>query len=460
MSLEGATVATPRLPFYAGAFVLALDAGSAGHLLPGLQAATGVGAREASWFVTGFMLAMLFGAPLQGLLAGRFGRARVLAASLLLFAIGGVLVGLTTRFELAVAGRAAQGFAGAGIMALGAAHLADTAAPGRAGHSVSLLSFAYWGGFVSGIVFASLWLLVSFRLAYLFTAVLALVAAISLARVPETRPERVRTRSVQNGGSVLTIGLWALTLGCAAIAVTNVDRSGRGSSTPVLIAQLLAVPALLVFLWTDGRFGAALLPSGLFRSRHGLALTGLALCAGLGQAAIIMLPSVAIGWLGVPPAASGPLMVPVLAGGLGTSVLASARLDRWGAWPFLVGGAGAIILGGAVIASAGRAFLAFEAGALLFGTGVGLLSSGALRIFAQAEARSAEADLRQAAVSLLTNVGLMLGAALWGASVGGAAFAHDPLRAGLVALTVASVPLGALVFLAPPSPALVPLERA
>jgi predicted MFS family arabinose efflux permease len=132
---------------------------------------------------------------------------------------------------------------------------------------------------------------------------------------------------------------------------------------------------------------------------------------------------------------------PLVVGGVAANVLASARLDRWGPKPFLASGVLAIATGNLVTALLGQNLIAFELGALLLGTGVSSLSSGALRQLATLYGGPADAEANQAAVSLLTNVGVLLGASLWGALVPSASADVPTIRLGLLALTVALVPV-------------------
>jgi MFS family permease len=151
--------------------------------------------------------------------------------------------------------------------------------------------------------------------------------------------------------------------------------------------------------------------------------------------------------LGVSAAASGPLLGPIVIGGLSANLLASARLDSWGPAPFLGCGVGLMALGNLVTAFLGTHVAGFELGTLLLGAGVSSMSSGALRYLATLYGTSHDIEANQAAVSLLTNVGVLLGGSVWGAFVASSAAPVAVIRLGLLAMTVALVPpAAALVF--------------
>ncbi|HVJ90109.1 MAG TPA: MFS transporter [Labilithrix sp.] len=444
------TTEPSRAPLYAAAFVLAVDTAGAGHLLPGLELATNAPPRGSSWFVSIYMLGALLGGPLFAGVATKRGRIAVLAACIGAFAFASVVVGLSSSFPLTLAGRFVQGLAGSPVMPLGAAHLAALAPEGKKGRGLGLLSLSYSAGFLAGMALVSLFLLFSFRLAFLFTGALAAVIAAAILRLAPAPTFRERPSP-----EVSTIAGWfvALTLVSLAVNHVTVDKASFMAMAPmhrwaVRTAEVAALPAVVLFAWRDRKAAAPLLPRDLFFSRIGLASASLSIAAGIGQASVVVLPACGMLELGVSAAASGPLLIPIVVGGLGTNVLASARLDRWGPKPFLGAGVFLIGLGDIVTACFGTNFVAFELGALFLGVGVSAMSSGALRYLATLHGAVEEVDAQQAAVSLLTNVGVLVGTSLWGAIVTTSAGAKvETVRSGLLAMTGVLLPLSLGVFL-------------
>jgi hypothetical protein len=288
-------------------------------------------------------------------------------------------------------------------------------------------------------------------LAYFFSAALAAATSLFVARLP-AKP----TPSAAHPTELVTIVSWF-----AALALTSFAVSGASGASLTLAplgmppafasgaAQLICIPALVLFVARDRNCRAPLLPRELFRSPIGVASASLAVAAGIGQACVVVLPACGMVELGVSAAASGPLLSPIVVGGVTANVLVSARLDRWGPKPFLLSGVTAIALGNLATAFLGQNLLAFELGALLLGAGVSSLSSGALRYLATLYGTPADAEANQAAVSLLTNVGVLLGGSLWGALVASASVGAEAIRLGLLMLTAALVPVSFGVLLVP-----------
>lgn len=444
---EGGSLA----PLYGAAFVLAVDSAGAGHLFPALEEATRPPPGGASWFLSIYMLGALLGAPLLARVASRHGRTKVLAIAIGAFSVASFVVGLSSSYPLTLTARFLQGLAGSPIMPLGAAHLSASAAPGTKGKGLGIHSLSYSGGFLAGMAFVSLFLLVSFRLAYFFTGAIAAVVAILVARLPSTNAtsnlDAPHVLHVKGPPATASIVGWFVALALLSLAVNRTRLPGA----PPHLAEIVAAVAIGFFLWSDRRAAAPLLPRSLLRSRPGIASVALALAAGLGQASVVLLPTCGIVQLGVSAAASGPLLVPIIVGGLGANLLVSARLDRWGPRVFLGAGIAAIVAGDVVIALFGTSLVPFEIGALFLGSGVSAMSSGALRYLATLHGPADDADANQAAVSLLTNVGLLVGGALWGAIVPSAVgIAATTIRAGLFVLAATLLPLAFGVAIVPP----------
>ncbi len=176
----------------------------------------------------------------------------------------------------------------------------------------------------------------------------------------------------------------------------------------------------------------------------------LALGTGIGQSALVWMPTLAATRLGLDLKQTAPLMVPLLAGGLAATAAVIRWLDRHGAQRLaLLGGATALAgLALAALAPPGRVF--FMAGGGLLGFGIGMLSGGPLRYAAgRALPRDAQ-GLAQGAVAWLTDLGLLGGSLLLGHLAGaGGADARGPLEH---ALAVA----GALMLLTAPALAKLP----
>lgn len=140
----------------------------------------------------------------------------------------------------------------------------------------------------------------------------------------------------------------------------------------------------------------------------------LALGSGIGQSALVWMPTLAATRLGLDLKQTAPLMAPLLAGGLAATAAVIRWLDRHGARRLALVGLATALAGLALAALAppGRGF--FMAGGAALGFGIGMLSGGTLR-YAAARALPRDAQgLAQGAVAWLTDLGLLGGSLLLG----------------------------------------------
>src|SRR5438093_13224370 len=77
-----------------------------------LQRALGASASGIAWMVTAYLLVASIATPIFGRLGDMFGKQRLLAIALALFAVGSVVAGLADSLPLMIVGRGLQGLGG------------------------------------------------------------------------------------------------------------------------------------------------------------------------------------------------------------------------------------------------------------------------------------------------------------------------------------------------------------
>lgn len=359
-----------RLPALMGASVTAgFEAGSIGFVLPALREATGASAQQASWLLSVFVAATLLSVPACALATRRWGAERLLRASLALAVGAGVLGLLLPAPGWVLLARGLLGLAHGPLLPLVAAVVVMQLPAGRQGRLLGLLSMAYGLSFVAATLGAPWLLQLGWRSAFALGAVLAAVSLAGLLPADGWRPV------------------------------------GPRPSAPA--------PWRLVFS----------------RPMHPVVL--LALGTGIGQAALVWVPTLGVSRLGLPMTEVSPLLVPMLLGGLLATAVVVRRLDRLGARPLALAGGVAAVGGLALAVALPPAVGWFVAGSAALGLGIGLLSGGPLR-YAAARALPREAQgLAQGLVAWITDLGLLGGSLLVGAMAGGAEGARSDVATAL-----------------------------
>ncbi len=115
-----------------------LDSTIVNVALPQIQAAFGATSDQVVWILTSYIVASVVVMPLTGFFVRRFGRRRLITASIVGFAGFSALCGLSLNLEMAVAFRIGQGIFGAFLIPLSQAILFDSFPKEKRGQAMAL----------------------------------------------------------------------------------------------------------------------------------------------------------------------------------------------------------------------------------------------------------------------------------------------------------------------------------
>jgi EmrB/QacA subfamily drug resistance transporter len=247
-----------------GSAIASIDATVVGIALPAIGRDFGVGLADLQWVVTAYTLTLAGLLLLAGALGDKYGRKRVFLIGIVWFAVASLLCSVAPTAPTLIAARALQGV-GAALLTPGSlAILQAVFRPDDRGKAIGA-----WSGF-SGTgtavgPFLGGWLVaaVSWRLIFVINLPLAaLVVAVTLRHVPESRDPTDTAPVDVAGGVLVTLGLVGLTYGL-------IQGPNYGwASASVLIALIAGVSVLGVFGWWEHRSPAPMLSLSLFRSRQ------------------------------------------------------------------------------------------------------------------------------------------------------------------------------------------------
>ncbi|HEX6980873.1 MAG TPA: MFS transporter [Alphaproteobacteria bacterium] len=318
-----------------GSSMAFIDGSVVNVALPAIQAELTVSLRGAQWVVNGYML-MLGALILVGGAAGdRFGRRRVFAVGIVVFAVASIACGLAPGPIALIAARAVQGIGGALLVPNSLAIISAAFPEKERGRAIGT-----WAGFsalttalgpVLGGWLVDVW---SWRAIFLVNVPVAFATlALAFWRVPEGRNDGDDAAVDWQGGFLVTAGLGTIVYGLSA-------ASDLGWAHQTVVGSLFAGALVLtVFLWSEARAPAPMMPLGLFRSSAfaGANAMTLLLYFALGGA-LFFLPFNLIRIQGYSATLAGAAFLPftLIMGGL--SRWAGGLIDRYGArTPLTVG---------------------------------------------------------------------------------------------------------------------------
>jgi EmrB/QacA subfamily drug resistance transporter len=302
--------------------------------LPALQQDLNATAVDAQWIVESYALSLAALILVGGSLGDHYGRRRIYALGIALFALASVACGLAMSPGQLIAARAVQGIGGALLVPGSLAIISASFEGERRGKAIGT-----WSGF-SGITAALGPILggylvenVSWRAAFLINVPLALVVLYVVFRhVPESRDPDARKLDFP-GAFLATLGLGGLVYGL-------IESSNQGFDDPLVLGALvLGVAALVAFVLVERRSPEPMMPLSLFKSRNfsGANLLTLLLYAGLGGS-LYFFPFVLIQVHDYSATAAGSAFLPFIVITFLMSRWAGGLVTRYGAkLPLVIG---------------------------------------------------------------------------------------------------------------------------
>jgi len=322
------------------------------------------------WVVEAYALFLASLVLVGGSLGDLYGRRRVFAIGIAIFAVASVACGLARDINELILARVAQGI-GAALLVPGSLAIIGASFPenerGRAIGTWSGMS-AITGA--AGPVIGG-WLIehASWRWAFFLNLPLAAVTlAITFRHVPESRGEMQAKRLDWPGALLVTVGL-------GLIVFALLESSSHGWRSGWVVGGLAAgVVALVLFVVVESRSAAPILPLELFRILNftGANLLTLFLYAALGGA-MFFLPLNLIQVQGYSATAAGGALLPFILLFSFLSRWAGGLVDRWGPkMPLVIG---PLIVGVAFVLLAlpgqgGSYWTTFFPGIVLLGLGM------------------------------------------------------------------------------------------
>lgn len=393
----------------------AMDIAMLGPAKPAIQETFLIDERLGSWILNAFVLFNLMGVPVMSKMADIYGRRPVFLSVVLLFAVGGLIVGSSQNYAMLLAGRSIQGLAAAGIFPVAAAVTADTFAPEKRGRALGVLGAVFGLAFLIGPVISGLLLQVGWRwIYYLYAPVALVVSGLGFLMIPPST--RRRQHPIDVRGVLLLTGLiLSLTYGISQIDPGQIMES---LSQPRIYLSLLAFSIFVPsFLIAETNAIDPILRPSLFQNRQILLACFLAIGAGMVEAAFISFPTLASLSMGVSRSAAAYMLIPLAIAIAVGSPLWGQLLDRVGSRVVVIASNVFLVCGLGGIGLWPASLPVFYACTSMIGLGLAGNMGSALNYILMHEARETERTASQGVVTLSISIGQLLGGASVGAIV-------------------------------------------
>lgn len=428
-----------------GVLMAALDIAIVGPALPAIQTAFQVDERALSWVFNIYVLMNLVGTPLMAKLSDRYGRRSIYVLDIALFAAGSAIVMLAPSFAFVIVGRAIQGLGAGGIFPVAAAVIGDTFPPEKRGSALGLIGAVFGLAFIVGPVVGGLLLLLSWHWIFAVNLPIAAVIGWLAWRTLPSAQRQVVAPFDWVGMILLTALLGSLALGLNQIDATNlVDSILSWLVWPFLLLAAVLTP---LFLRAEIRAADPILRPNLLATRQLRLASAIAFGAGLGEVAVLFLPSLAVAAFGVTSSRASFMLLPLVFALFIGSPVVGRLLDKVGSRAVIIGGTALLALGMLLLWLLGANLVAYYTAGVVVGLGLAALLGAPIRYIMLNEAGAEDRAAAQAVATVFTSVGQLVGAASVGAvaaSMGGGmdGYRYAYLTIGVIALVLTILAFG------------------
>ncbi|MFC7580086.1 MDR family MFS transporter [Schaalia naturae] len=397
----------------AGMLLSSLDQTIVSTAMPTIVGQLG-GVDHQVWVTTAYLLATTIVMPIYGKLGDVIGRRRLFLVAIGLFTAASAGCAIAWDFQSFVVFRAIQGLGGGGLMILSQAIIADVVPANERGKYMGPMGAVFGISAVAGPLLGGYFVdHLTWHWAFYINIPVG-IAALLIGVFALTLPTKKAERRIDVPGILL---LSAATT--CLILFTDLGGDGdHGWASPATWAWGSGlVAAVALFILVEARAEDPVIPLSLFRNRIFVNTAAIGLALGIAMfAAIGFMPTFLQMASGTSAAASGLLMIPLMVGMMGTSIVSGllvSRTGRYRVYPI----AGLVIAIAAMLAmttlSADTPIWLICSYMFVFGVGLGLVMQ-IIVLVAQNSVGADQVGTATATNNYFREVGSSLGTAVFG----------------------------------------------
>ncbi|MGL4991821.1 MAG: MFS transporter [Paraclostridium sp.] len=368
------------------------------------------------WMITIYTLAFAVAMPIMGKLSDKFGRKKIYMISIILFAVGSLLCGLSNIFEsysMLLISRAIEAVGGGGIMPIATTYIGTSFPVEKRGSALGFIGAIFGICTVIGPTLGSaiLGMFGNQNWGILFyinipISIIVLVLGIKLGESKSANSGKLDIAGALSLGVVILSLMYALT----NLNFDNLYTSIMSKDVlPYLIIFIISIP---IFVLIERKAHDPVLDLSYFTNKNILITLIVSLIVGAGLMSLVFLPQFSDNVLKL-PSGTGGYFSTIFAIFMGVSSVISGKLiDRIG--PKIV------LISGFIISIIGSAYFAFVTanypslinllvGIGILGFGFGFTFATPLNYLMLALVPESEATMGQSTVALVRSIGVAIG---------------------------------------------------
>lgn len=401
---------------FTGVLMGALDISIVGPAIPSIEKTISIEPRMLGWIFSIYILFNLIGISLFAKLSDVFGRRIIYIVSVLIFAIGSLLVSFSDNFTILLVGRSIQGFGASGFLPVASAVVGDVFPPEKRGRILGLIGAVFGIAFIIGPVIAGVLLhYFSWHSLFLINIPIAIVVILgSLKILPNTKNSK---NSFFDWKGIIAVGL---TLGSFAYAVNNIDSENFAPSILSIHVLPFVVFSIILFfisIYIERKAPAPIIKLSFFRNKEIRIVGIIAFTTGLVQSSFVFIPTFATGVFGVEPSAASFMLLPIVIATAIGSPLFGRLIDSYGSKIVVIIGIILTFVGFYLLYRVIDSKFLFYFSGVFIGLGLSVLSGSSLRYIMLNEVPATDRAVTQGMLTIFISLGQIIGAAAIGVVV-------------------------------------------
>ncbi|GAA0960530.1 MDR family MFS transporter [Frigoribacterium faeni] len=286
------------------------------------------GVEHQAWITTAYLLATTIVMPIYGKFGDVLGRRNLFLAAIAIFTLASIGCAFADDFWMFVVFRAIQGLGGGGLMILSQAIIADIVPASERGKYLGPLGAVFGLSAIGGPLLGGFFVdHLTWQWAFYINIPVG-VAAFVIAWMALTLPSKKATKRID----VLGVVLLSAATTCLIFFTEfggQADHGWGAGETWVWGAGVLVAVGLFVVV--ESRAEDPIIPLSFFRNKVFVLATGIGFVLGIGMfSAIAFVPTFLQMSSGASAAVSGLLLVPMMVGLIGTSILSGNLISKTG----------------------------------------------------------------------------------------------------------------------------------
>ena len=373
------------------------------------------GVEHQAWITTAYLLATTIVMPIYGKFGDVLGRRNLFLAAIAIFTLASIGCAFADDFWMFVVFRAIQGLGGGGLMILSQAIIADIVPASERGKYLGPLGAVFGLSAIGGPLLGGFFVdHLTWQWAFYINIPVG-VAAFVIAWMALTLPSKKASKRID----VLGVVLLSAATTCLIFFTEfggQADHGWGAGETWTWGAGFLVAVGLFVFV--ESRADDPIIPLSFFRNKVFVLATGIGFVLGIGMfSAIAFVPTFLQMSSGASAAVSGLLLLPMMAGLIGTSILSGnliTKTGRYRIYPIV----GTILTGIAMLLfttlTADTPLAMICVFLFVFGAGLGLIMQVVVLVV-QNSVDAANVGTATSTNNYFREVGAALGVAVFGA---------------------------------------------